>query len=347
MKVSDFDFDLPQSQIAQTPLAVRGQSRLLCMDRKSGAYVERVFDDIESILRPGDCLVLNDTRVIKARLFAKKSSGGQVEILVQRIGLNSTADVWLKSNKRVKVGDRLTVSDVDIEVIRAEAAEHGPSTYEVQFSSPPMKVLETYGHVPLPPYVRRPDLPEDAGRYQTVYARSPGAVAAPTAGLHFDHVLLGRLRDAGVHTEFLTLHVGAGTFQPVRVDEVEHHKMHAEDASISAAVCERVLACKRDGGRVVAVGTTCVRTLESAARGGVLEPFAGDTTLFIFPGYHFQIVDAIITNFHLPCSSLLMLVSAFAGTEHVLAAYRHAVTQGFRFYSYGDAMFLLEDISAI
>ena len=224
-----------------------------------------------------------------------------------------------------------------------ELASGQPSTYRLRFSSPVLEVLEAYGHVPLPPYIRRADQREDEERYQTVYATRPGAVAAPTAGLHFDDLLLGRLRAAGVQTEFVTLHIGAGTFQPVRVDEVECHSLRAERASITLGTCERLLACKRRGGRVVAVGTTCVRTLESAAADGSLRPFAADTTLYIYPGYEFRFVDAIITNFHLPRSSLLMLVCAFAGTKNVLAAYRHAVGCGYRFYSYGDAMFLAED----
>ena len=347
MQVGDFDFDLPASLIAQVPLAERAASRLLCLDRVSGRHVERMFRDLTGLLRAGDCLVLNDTRVVKARLFARKPTGGRVEVLVERVGPGGTADAWLRSSKPVEPGARLLVGDVDVEVVDVERVAGQPDIYGLRFPSPVLEVLEAHGHVPLPPYIRRPDQRVDEERYQTVYAARPGAVAAPTAGLHFDGSLLQRLRDAGVQTELVTLHVGAGTFQPVRVDEVECHHVRAEHATITAAVCERLLACKRRGGRVVAVGTTCVRTLESAAAAGSLRAFDADTTLYIYPGYEFRFVDAIITNFHLPRSSLLMLVCAFAGTKNVLAAYRRAVERGYRFYSYGDAMFLAEGIDAL
>ena len=347
MRVAEFDFDLPESLIAQAPLAERGASRLLCMDRASGSCVERMFGDLTQLLRPGDCVVLNDTRVIKARLFACKPTGGRVEILVERIETDADAVAWLRASKSVKPDSRLRVGDVEIEVMEAQTVYQQPNLYRLRFSSPVAQVLETHGHVPLPPYIRRADDQQDEERYQTVYAKVAGAVAAPTAGLHFDEELLEQLRLMGVETVFVTLHVGAGTFQPVRTEEVENHQIHSEYASIGTAACERVLACKHRGGRVVAVGTTCVRSLESAARTGELRAFSGDTELFIYPGYQFQVVDAIVTNFHLPRSSLLMLVCAFAGTGNVLAAYRRAVREGFRFYSYGDAMFLAPDINAL
>ena len=347
MQVAEFDFDLPESLIAQTPLAERGASRLLCMDRLSGRCVERTFDELTQLLRPGDCVVLNDTQVIKARLFAFKPTGGRVEILVERIESEAGALAWLRSSKPVKTGSRLRVGDVDIQVVDFETFAQQPKVYRLGFSSPVAQVLEMYGHVPLPPYIRRNDEPQDETRYQTVYAKVPGAVAAPTAGLHFDEDLLQRFAVMGVDTVFVTLHVGAGTFQPVRAEQVEDHRLHSEFASISPAACERVLACKQRGGRVVAVGTTCVRTLESAARKDGPRAFCGDTELFIYPGYRFQVVDAIVTNFHLPRSSLLMLVCAFAGTQNVLAAYRRAICDGYRFYSYGDAMFLVQDIDGV
>ena len=347
MQVAEFDFDLPESLIAQAPLAERGASRLLCMDRGSGSCVERRFGDLTQLLRPGDCVVLNDTRVIKARLFALKPTGGRVEILLERIETDTDAVAWLRASKSVKPDSRLRVGDVDIEVMEVQTVYQQPSLYRLRFSAPVAKVLETYGHVPLPPYIRRADNQQDEARYQTVYAKVAGAVAAPTAGLHFDEELLEQLRFMGVETVFVTLHVGAGTFQPVRTEQVENHQIHSEYASIDTAACEKVLACKQRGARVVAVGTTCVRSLESAARTGELRAFSGDTELFIYPGYQFQVVDAIVTNFHLPRSSLLMLVCAFAGTGNVLAAYRRAVREGFRFYSYGDAMFLGSDTNAL
>ena len=347
MRVAEFDFDLPESLIAQVPLAERGASRLLCMDRVSGTCVERTFGDLTQLLRPGDCVVLNDTRVIKARLFALKSTGGRVEVLLERIESEAVALAWLRASKPVKTASRFRVGEVDIEVMGVETVYQPPSLYRLRFSSPVAQVLETYGHVPLPPYIRRADDRQDEERYQTVYAKVGGAVAAPTAGLHFDEELLEQLRLMGVETVFVTLHVGAGTFQPVRTEQVEKHRLHSEYASIGSAACESVRACKHRGGRVVAVGTTCVRSLESAARTGELRAFSGDTELFIYPGYQCQVVDAIVTNFHLPRSSLLMLVCAFAGTGNVLAAYRRAVRDGFRFYSYGDAMFLAPDINAL
>ena len=347
MKVADFDFDLPQSLIAQVPLAERGASRLLCVDRCSGSHREHTVGDLVDLLRPGDCLVLNDTQVIKARLFAVKPTGGRVEILVARVRTGTTADALLSSSKPVRAGSWLGVAEIDIEVLDVVSKPGQPSIYVLRFSSPVMEVLDAHGHVPLPPYIRRVDQREDEDRYQTVFAKTPGAVAAPTAGLHFDDTALQRMRAAGIHIEFVTLHVGAGTFQPVRVDEVERHTLHAEQAFLAPAVCERIRDVKRRGGRIIAVGTTCVRTLESAAAEGELKAFAGDTALYIYPGYRFRVVDAIVTNFHLPRSSLLMLVCAFAGTQNVLAAYRHAICAGYRFYSYGDAMFVAQDINEV
>ena len=344
MKVADFDFDLPEASIAQTPLVDRGASRLLCMDRHSGVRGERSFLDLVDLLRPGDCLVLNDTQVIKARLFAYKPTGGRVEILVDRARTEMIATAWLRASKPVLVGSRLQLDDIVIEVIERQENRGQPGIYTLRFSLPVREVLQSCGHVPLPPYIRRQDNGEDETRYQTVFAKHPGAVAAPTAGLHFDLQALQRIRSAGVRTEFVTLHVGAGTFQPVRATEVECHELHAEHARVSSEVCERIVQARREGGRVIAVGTTCVRTLETAAAGGELKAFSGNTALYIYPGYRFRVVDAIITNFHLPRSSLLMLVCAFAGIGVVQSAYAHAIQSGYRFYSYGDAMLLLDGL---
>ena len=340
MKVSEFDFDLPESSIAQTPLTERSASRLLCVDRHSGAKHERAFVELAELLRPGDCLVLNDTQVIKARLFALKPTGGHVEILVERVVQEKLATAWLRASKPVKVGARLRIDGHAIEVTDSQRTGQQPSLFTLRFSSPVLEILQAYGQVPLPPYIHRDDSSSDESRYQTVFAANPGAVAAPTAGLHFDQSSLHRIRTAGVNIAFITLHVGAGTFRPVRALEVERHQLHPEYACLSPAACEQIIQARCQGGRVIAVGTTCVRTLESAALGGELEAFSGNTNLFIYPGYEFQVVDAIITNFHLPRSTLLMLVCAFGGTKNILAAYRHAVRDGYRFYSYGDAMFV-------
>ena len=339
MRRSDFHFDLPPELIAQRPLTGRSQSRLLCLDRSSGTLEDSLVERLPEKLLPGDLLVFNDTRVIPARLFGEKASGGKLELLVERILDDHRALVHIRASKSPKVGMRLCLADAAVE---AEVLARRDELFEIVFHDPRslLTILDEYGHIPLPPYIERPDSEEDRERYQTVFARRPGAVAAPTAGLHFDEPLLERIRSRGVETGFVTLHVGAGTFQPLRVDDLRDHRMHPEYVSVSESLCRRVRETRARSGRVVAVGTTVVRSLEAAASRGGIKSFQGDTRLFIYPGYRFKIVDAMVTNFHLPESSLLMLVCAFGGYDKVMNAYRHAVSQRYRFFSYGDAMFV-------
>ena len=341
MTTNDFHFDLPEELIARYPMPERSASRLLCLDKSSGAIRHGVFRDIETLLRPGDLLVFNNTKVIPARLFGEKASGGKLEILVERVLDGRRALAHVRASKSPKPGSSLRVGNgqawSELNVIGRHDA-----LFELDFVEGVGAVLERFGHMPLPPYITREDELGDRERYQTVYAEKAGAVAAPTAGLHFDEPLLARLRDKGVQFAYVTLHVGAGTFQPVRVDNIADHHMHSEYLEVSEEVCRQVNAAKAAGHRVVAVGTTSVRSLESAAQGGELAPFTGDTNIFIYPGYTFKVVDALITNFHLPESTLIMLVSAMAGKAHVMAAYQEAVAQQYRFFSYGDAMFIAE-----
>ncbi len=338
MRASDFRYDLPQELIAQYPPASRRESRLLLVDGAGGGLHDRRFYELGSVLEAGDLLVMNDTRVIKARLAARKTTGGKVELLVERIIGARRVLAHLRASRSPRVGSRLLIDD------RVEALVCGrrDDLFELELENgrSVAALIEECGRIPLPPYIRREPEAVDEERYQTVYAREDGAVAAPTAGLHFDEALLESLREAGVGTSFITLRVGAGTFQPLRSDDIDAHVMHSEFARVSAGVCEQVARTRGRGGRVVAVGTTTVRALESASAGGELAPFEGETRLFIKPGHGFRSVDALITNFHLPESTLLMLVCAFAGFEIVMAAYRHAVAEGYRFFSYGDAMFL-------
>src|SRR5579872_994120 len=337
MRRTDFHYELPPALIAQHPLPERSASRLLCLDGASGAFADRRFRDLPGLLQAGDLLVFNDTRVVPARLYGRKETGGAVEFLVERILDAHTALVHARASKPWREGMRVTFA----EGVEALVLGREEELLRVEFSGAPLlDFLYAHGHVPLPPYIVRDDEGEDKERYQTVFARVPGAVAAPTAGLHFDQVMLDELARRGVERAYVTLHVGAGTFQPVRDDDIEDHRMHKEYAVVDAAVCAAVVKAHAAGRRVIAVGTTAVRSLEAAAAGGVLIPFSGETDIFIYPGYKFQLVDAMITNFHLPESTLLMLVSAFAGREHVLAAYRHAVDECYRFFSYGDAMFV-------
>ena len=340
---SDFHYELPDELIARHPAARRSDSRLLHLDGRSGALADLRFADLTSLLRHGDLLVFNDTRVIPARLHGHKATGGKVELLLERVVGGSRALVQLRSSKPPAAGSLVHLADgVDATVVGRE-----DDFWLLDFGTDPAALFERHGEMPLPPYLRRDAEESDRERYQTVYARVPGAVAAPTAGLHFDAAMLEACERAGATRAHVTLHVGAGTFQPVRVDDVREHRMHAELTEVPATTVEAVAACRARGGRVVAVGTTAVRALESAAQGGRLAPFAGDTRLFITPGYRFRVVDALITNFHLPESTLLMLVSAFAGRAHVLAAYRHAVAARYRFFSYGDAMFVEPDPTAL
>ena len=341
MQVSDFDFYLPQELIAQTPLAQRTDSRLLRLDRDNGDVSHHEFGNLTELLAPGDLLVFNDTRVMRARLFGQKDTGGRVELLVERLLSERRALAQIRASKSPKPGTplRITGSDVGVEVVGREG-----EFFLLESAGPFSKLLEDAGRVPLPPYIERQPESADTERYQTVYAREVGAVAAPTAGLHFDEALLAGLRAVGVAQTFVTLHVGAGTFQPVRVETVEAHEMHSERFTVSADVVAAVARCKADGGRVIAVGTTSVRSLESAAAAGVLVPTASEgaeTEIFIYPGYTFRVVDGLITNFHLPGSTLIMLVAALAGLAPVKAAYAAAIRERYRFFSYGDAMLVL------
>jgi len=337
MRRSDFHFDLPESLIAQRPLPERGASRLLYLDGPSGVVRDLAFTDLPRLVKPEDLLVFNDTRVMRARLFGRKHSGGRVEILIERLLSDRAALAQIRASKAPQAGalislgggERLEVASRDSDLFHLHPLDAG-------FAD----LMARHGHVPLPPYIRRPDEASDLERYQTVYGQREGAVAAPTAGLHFDAPMLVRLAERGVRSVYLTLHVGAGTFQPVRMERLEEHVMHREWLEVGQAVCDAVTAAREAGGRVIAIGTTSVRGLESAARDGDLRPYRGDTRLFIRPGYRFRVVDAMLTNFHLPESTLLMLVSACGGLEQVMAAYRHAVRQSYRFFSYGDAMFL-------
>jgi S-adenosylmethionine:tRNA ribosyltransferase-isomerase len=337
MRARDFLYDLPPELIAQYPSERRRESRLLVVD---GGIQDRRFDALGSLLAAGDLLVMNDTRVIKARLAARKETGGKVELLIERVIDARRMLAHLRASRSPRVGSRLLIDN------RVEALVCGrrDDLFELELAPESgcsvAALVEKSGSLPLPPYIRREAERLDEERYQTVYAREDGAVAAPTAGLHFDTALLEELRHAGIGTSFITLRVGAGTFQPLRGDDIDAHVMHSEFARVSEEVCEQVAAARSRGGRVVAVGTTSVRALESAAAGGELTPFEGETRLFIKPGHEFRCVDTLITNFHLPASTLLMLVCAFAGFETVMNAYRHGVAEGYRFFSYGDAMFL-------
>ena len=338
MRVDEFTFDLPERLIAQVPLPDRSASRLLCLDRGNGHLSDRRITDLPSLLRAGDLLIFNDTRVIPARLFGKKASGGAVEVLIERVLDERLVWAHVRASKSPKPKSVLILEgELQVEV-RGRQGE----LFELAFlgEESVLDALNRKGRIPLPPYMQREAGVEDRERYQTVFARVPGAAAAPTAGLHFDQPLLEVLAARGVDTAYVTLHVGAGTFQPPRVEIVEEHVMHRERVFVSAQVVDKIAATKARGGRVVAVGTTVVRSLESAAASGVLAPLQGETQIFIYPGYQFKVVDALVTNFHLPTSTLLMLVSAFAGKQAVLNAYKHAVTEEYRFYSYGDAMFI-------
>ena len=336
MRVSDFDYRLPDALIARYPADPRTSSRLLVVAGEG--LRDARFSDLPAFLRPGDLLVLNDTRVIRARLFARKPTGGRVEVFVERIEGRNRLLARVRASKGLRAGGEVEFGPG----VRGVCAGREGEFHRLELDRPAVEVLERHGTVPLPPYLGRPAEPSDAERYQTVYARRVGAVAAPTAGLHFDAAMLDRLSAAGVANATLTLHVGSGTYQPIRTDDPAGHRMHGEAVEVSERLCERVEAAKARGGRVVAVGTTCVRALETASRSGRLEPWSGTTRLFIRPGFGFHCVDALLTNFHQPRSTLLLLVAAFAGRDRVLGAYRHAVAAGYRFLSFGDAMFLPE-----
>jgi S-adenosylmethionine:tRNA ribosyltransferase-isomerase len=334
MQRSDFHYDLPAELIAQVPLAERRASRLLVLDGGTGSTADRLFAELPQLLNPNDLLVFNDTRVLPARVLGRKPTGGRVELLLERVLTPRRALVHLRASHKPQQGGEIELPGH----ARARVGARSGELVEIELDRELVPYLEAHGQTPLPPYIARSPDAADRERYQTVFARASGAVAAPTAGLHFDAAMLDALAARGVERAFLTLHVGAGTFAPVRTEHIEEHDLHAEWLDVPAEACAAVERCRRSGGRVVAVGTTSVRALETAARGGKLAPFAGDSRLFIYPGFEFRVVDAMVTNFHLPESSLLMLVAAFAGRDATLAAYRHAVAQRYRFFSYGDAM---------
>mgnify|MGYP000254953309 CR=1 FL=1 len=343
MRVSDFSFELPSELIARFPKADRTGSRLMMLDGTTGNRADLGFTDIIEQLDAGDLLVFNNTRVIPARMFGQKSSGGKIEVLVERLIDKNTVLAHIRASKSPKVGAELLLEDKATAIM---VARHG-ALFELKFQGEQsvLSILDEIGHMPLPPYIDRPDESSDRERYQTVYNEKPGAVAAPTAGLHFDDELLEQIKAKGVELAFITLHVGAGTFQPVKVDEIADHIMHAEYVEVPAEVVEQINRTKANGGRIIAVGTTSVRSLESAAKSAEsnnteLTEFYGDTDIFITPGYDFKLVDALLTNFHLSESTLLMLVSAFAGYDNIMSAYQHAIKEQYRFFSYGDAMFL-------
>jgi S-adenosylmethionine:tRNA ribosyltransferase-isomerase len=335
----DFHFDLPPELIAQQPPVRRGDSRLLTVDGITGQFNDRQFHELPNLLQPGDLLVFNDSRVIPARLYGHKNTGGRIELLLERLLDDHRALVQIRASKTPKVGSQLRFG---VDFTATMLARHG-DLFEIRAEGEValMTLLERHGQIPLPPYITRQPDARDRERYQTIYARHPGAVAAPTAGLHFDQALLERIAALGVNSAFITLHVGAGTFRPVRVECITDHVMHAELIEVQAEVCELIAETRARGGRVIAVGTTAVRALETAATAsGSPQPWRGDTRIFIYPGYPFRCVDALITNFHLPESTLLMLVAAFVGKELIMNAYRHAIAQRYRFFSYGDAMLL-------
>lgn len=338
MQLTDFDFKLPEELIAQYPKHPRSASRLLCLARHTGDIEHRFIRDLPQLLRPGDLLVFNDTKVIPARLFGYKATGGKVEILLERLLTNHTALTHIKASKAPQTGQIIYLSnDTSFKVLGREGDLF---LLESLGTKPLLDVLTEIGHVPLPPYIRRPDKTEDITNYQTIFARHPGSVAAPTAGLHFDEGLLRNLTQRGIQHTFVTLHVGAGTFQPVRSKNILEHQMHGERYSVNQSTCDAIEATRAQGGRVIAVGTTSVRTLEMLGRQAKLTACSGETDLFIYPGFDFRVIDGMISNFHLPQSTLLMLISAFAGREAILHAYQEAVEQKYRFYSYGDAMLI-------
>jgi S-adenosylmethionine:tRNA ribosyltransferase-isomerase len=347
MKTRDFDYQLPEQLIAQTPSEVRSHSRLLHYSRDDQSISHLRFSDIIDLINPEDLLVFNNTRVIPARMYGVKQTGGKVEILVERLTSEFRCLAHIKASKTPKPGSELTLQDPD--ALQAQNSPYLTVTVEGREGdlfvlkskiNTMAEIMERIGHMPLPPYINRDDTSEDFSRYQTVYAATPGAVAAPTAGLHFDQPLLEKLQNKGVESAFVTLHVGAGTFQPVRSERIEDHQMHFEYLVVPQETVEKCQQTRRNGGRIIAVGTTTVRSLETASQEGELQAFAGETDIFIYPGYQFKSIDALITNFHLPESTLLMLISAFAGKDEMLRCYAEAVNEEYRFFSYGDAMFI-------
>lgn len=356
MLVSDFHFDLPDNLIARYPTPERTASRLLKLDGNTGALTDQHFPDLLEDIQAGDLLIFNNTRVIPARLYGRKSSGGKLEVLVERVLDEHRCLAHIRASKAPKEGAEIILGEDKLgegNGFHAIMTARYGALFELQFSAtqPLFDLLQQAGHMPLPPYIDRPDEDADQERYQTVYSKVLGAVAAPTAGLHFDNAMLEKLSEKGVQTAFVTLHVGAGTFQPVRVENILDHQMHAEYAEVSEEVVEKILSTKAAGKRVIAIGTTSVRSIESAAQaaeqsGKLIAPFFSDTQIFLYPGKTFKVVDALVTNFHLPESTLIMLVSAFAGYRHTMQAYQHAVANQYRFFSYGDAMFITKNENA-
>ncbi len=338
MQKSEFNFELPEHLIAQHPLENRSDSRLLHLDKASGEVVDRLFKDLLSQLQPNDLLVFNNTKVIPARLKGQKATGGQVEVFIERVLDEKYAKTMLKANKSVKLGTKIYFDgEAKLRVMAHKGMFFLCETIETTLAN----LMQAHGHMPLPPYITRKADEADDSRYQTVYAAQAGAVAAPTAGLHFDDQLLSQIKAKGVQFAHVTLHVGAGTFQPVKSDNIHDHQMHKEWLEVTPEVCDMVKNTQAKGGRVIAVGTTAVRCLETASQSGDIEPYQGDTQIFIFPGYEFKAIDGLITNFHLPESTLVMLVSALAGKDNILNAYQHAIEKEYRFFSYGDAMLII------
>lgn len=337
-KTSDFDYALPPKLIAQYPLTTRSASRLMCIDLQQNFITHRYFRQLKDLIKSNDLLVFNDTKVIPARILGHKESGGQVECLVERVISRHRVVAHIRASKPLRPGNKIHFAHACV----AEVIKHADGLYELEFQSQEttINLLHRYGQIPLPPYIKRSIEPEDLQRYQTIFAQREGAVAAPTAGLHFDEEILQQLAQRDVAQTYVTLHVGAGTFQPIRAENLVQHQMHQEWMEVSPAVCAAVENCRQHGGRVVAVGTTVIRCLETAAKSGLLKPYQGETNLFIYPGFQFQVVDAVITNFHLPKSSLLMLVCAFGGYERIMQAYQEAIAKSYRFFSYGDAMYI-------
>lgn len=339
MLLADFDYNLPLELIAEQPLTKRSDSRLLCLNKTSGEITHLHFRDLPLLLTPKDLIILNNTKVIPARLYAHKITGGKVEIFLERILENNQLLAQTKASKSLKIGEKLLLTDD----IWFEIIGRRDNLYELFLHAPYSlnAVLENFGQVPLPPYIRHPPTNNDQKYYQTIYAKHPGAVAAPTAGLHFDQELIQNLAKKNIQIAFITLHVGAGTFQPVRVEKITEHKMHHEYIDVPKITCDKIATTKKNGGKVVAVGTTSARALETTGQSGTIKPYQGDTDIFIYPGYNFHSTDILITNFHLPKTSLLLLVCAFAGYENTMRAYQEAIKHKYRFYSYGDAMIIL------
>lgn len=337
MLLSDFDYFLPPELIASHPLEKRSASRLLYLKKTKGVWQDMQFSALPDLLKKGDLLVFNNTKVVPARLYGHKQTGGKIEVLIERIVGQKEAWAHIRASKAPRCGAQLILENA----LQVEVSERHGDLFKLVFHQDVLESLEQFGHIPLPSYLQRDEIPQDRHRYQTIYAKEKGAVAAPTAGLHFDEETLQALNKKGIQLTYLTLHVGAGTFQPVRVTSIENHKMHSEYMVVSKDVVQTIQKVKQEGGRIIAVGTTSARALETAARGGQLLPYQGETDIFIYPGFQFQCIDGLLTNFHLPKSTLLMLVCALGGHEQVMGAYHHAVEQKYRFYSYGDCMLLL------